>query len=1287
MIFLEYHSGVCDTFYDSQLYGSPAPLALRYYAQMNKRERPHPDAPEPEGAGQPPWFIGEGEMVERVNALDWSATPAGPISSWPDSIRAAVSIALNSTFQLVVLAGRELVYIYNDASTSIFGEKHPWALGKPTREVWGEIWPTIGPMLHSVFDTGRALRYDDLLLVLHRHGFDEEAYFTFSYSPIREADGEIVGLFLSVLETTERYIHERRMRTLTDLAACVATERGETAYSMIADTLEANRHDVPTAAMYLCDPDGHQARRVFLRGPACEHCGFGDVELGKDKPHPVAKAIATGKMQVFDTVQLAIAAGHTASCAELPVRCVAVPLMLPGRRKPSGALLLGINPRKALDEAYISFLKLAAGHVATAVANAEAARMERDRLEALAQLDLSKTAFLANASHELRTPLTLIEGPLEMLLDDQAECLSAEAREALEMARRNTARMKVLVDSLLDFARIEAGRMDPQLEPVDLGKLTAELASLFRSGFDTAGIAFEVRCYPGAVLTMVDTSMWEKIVLNLLSNALKYTPAGQVKLRLWRRNGEIELSVQDTGIGIRAEDLPHVTDRFYRGRQPGARAPAQGTGLGLALVGELARMQGGSLSIQSAEGQGTLVTVRMPDRQQQRVEGRRTPGLGALTQAAFAAGYLPQQRSEAVRGEGSEAAAPGNGFKVVVIDDNEDILRYIERLLHGVASVYTAPCAIEGMQAIRSTRPDLVLLDVMMPDIDGFDLLRWIRAEPAIQSVPVIVLSAHVGEHARLEAMAAGADDYLPKPFSGRELVATVRSHFKLARLRRQAMEREGALLSQIVDIRSSLESLIEGTSDAFVHVDRSLRIRAVNDAWSQLVGCRKEEAIGKLFAEVRPDAQELLGTLREAMEKRCITGMEYQHGRTGHWFSVRCYPTADGAVALGNDITARKRQESALRHSRDELEERVRERTSDLKAANEVLKALFDRAPAAIAMLDLDGRIVRANQAFSRLLGYSVGELQGQTLEKVTDAADFARGQAKVRRLVAGEITRFQMELRYRRKDGQVIWGDKFVGTIPGDDGQPRYLVKIVQDITDRKRAEENVLASQSELRSLYERLQRVRKEERIALAREVHDHLGQLLSAAKIDIKLLLEDVRSAEGPVEPSHLVPELCSASDSLEQAIGSVRSIARDLRPPEVENQGLYAAIRWHAQDFERRTRIQFELELPADERGPSDDMAHELFRIFQEALTNVLRHAMATQVSASIQERGGRLLLRVRDNGVGVSRATVRGTTLGLVGMRERAALSGGRVLVARLRSGGTLVSALLPRGGARRGR
>jgi signal transduction histidine kinase len=240
--------------------------------------------------------------------------------------------------------------------------------------------------------------------------------------------------------------------------------------------------------------------------------------------------------------------------------------------------------------------------------------------------------------------------------------------------------------------------------------------------------------------------------------------------------------------------------------------------------------------------------------------------------------------------------------------------------------------------------------------------------------------------------------------------------------------------------------------------------------------------------------------------------------------------------------------------------------------------------------------------------------------------------------------------------------------------------VVRIVQDIASRKAAADEILASRNELRFLYDWLQRVRKDERIALAREVHDQLGQILSAAKIDIKLLLEDVQASSTGLPRRKLVAELRSACKTLDQAIDSARSIATELRPPEIENQGLYSALEWHARDFERRTRVRVELALPAHTGGPSGAAAVTLFRIFMEALTNILRHARATSVAVSLEWRGERILLRVRDNGVGIAGARVRAPgTLGLVGMRERAELARGRVSIGALASGGTLVSALVP--------
>lgn len=1223
----------------------------------------------------PRMFAGEGEMVRRVNEHDWENTPLGPIAGWPDSIRAAVSIALGSTFQLVVLSGPELVYIYNDASVCIFGEKHPWALGKPTSLVWSEAWSTLGPMLHSVVESGRALRHDDLLLVLQRHGYIEECYFTFSYSAIRSDEG-IAGVFISVLETSQRVINERRLRTLGALAARVASGRGEQVYAGLADVLAHSLDDLPCTALYLSE-DGQGAPRIVFHTGGQGGC--------IDAPAQVARAFETGQVQEFDAGAMLAPGATYGVWPEVPRTGMAWPLMLPGARQPCGVFVVGVNPRQALDAPHRSFLDFVAGHVATAIANAEAARVERERMTALAELNRSRNAFFANASHELRTPLTLILGPLESLLE-QPDRIDGAMREPIEMARRNALRMKRLVNSLLDFASIEAGRMQVRLERTDLAQITMGLASLFKPAFDSAGVAFAASVPPHPVDVLVDLDMWEKVVLNLLSNALKFTPKGRVELSLREDGGMMVLSVSDTGVGIGAADLPHIFERFYRGAHHSERAGAEGSGLGLALAAELVRLLDGTLKADSAEGVGTTICARIPARRVDASDAAGARGEVRLNEQG-AAILADARRAADVRSAAVHASAPADTgaaakelIKVVVIDDNADIVRYLERLLQPTCAVASAGDALGGLEAIRRIRPDIVLLDVMMPGTDGFELLRIIRADEAIQSIPVIILSAHAGEDARLEALAAGVDDYLVKPFSARELVAMVRSHVKLVRTRRAATEREARLLNQIAEARSDLESVMEGTSDAFLSVDRDLRIVGIKKIRSSLLKEQPEAMVGRLLDEVEPSFAPIGEALRSAMRDHRTVGLQFQHHASGRWFSVRCYPGGQAAIAFANEITRQKTAEARLKQAHAELEMRVLERTRDLNTANALLEAVFDRSPAGIVMADFDGRIVRANTAFERLVGIGGQQLRALTIERLADPSDAARNRMLLDQLRAGETDTFLIEMRYRRPDGSVTWVENFVGTINGEDGTPRYIVKIVQDISSRKAGADEILASRNELRFLYDWLQHVRRDERIALAREVHDQLGQILSAAKIDIKLLLEDLQASSHGLSRRKLMAELGSASDTLDQAIDSARSIATQLRPPEIDSQGLYSAVEWHARDFERRTRVRVELDLPAPKGGPAGDGAEALFRIFKEALTNILRHARASCVAISLHRRGEHILLRVRDNGVGIAPARARSPgTLGLVGMRERAELARGRVAIRRLASGGTLLSALMP--------
>ncbi|MFE9690521.1 SpoIIE family protein phosphatase [Micromonospora sp. NPDC005806] len=737
-------------------------------------------------------FAAGGEMGGRLRGFDWSTTPLGTPNSWSAALCHTMSTMLSSRAQIVVFWGEEHLAFYNDAYRPTIGDKHPAVIGQSAREYWAETWDVLEPLLDGVRRTGVPYRSENHPFVLNRHGFLEDVYFDISYDPIREADGSVNGVFCFVNETTGRVLGERRLRALAELGTELADvqstlELGRAA----ARVLDTHRSDVPFSAIWLHDEEGAPT----LAG--CAGVDPGLVAGGPPEPVDGESGAAARWVPVADLF------------GQVPPDAADHALMLPlvATNEPAGMLLLGVARRLPFADDYRDFVDLVAAQISRAVGKQRAYEHERARAAELAALDLAKTNFFANVSHEFRTPLTLVLGPLEDLLADPA--LPSAYTERLSMMHRNALRLLKLVNTVLDFSRLESGRLAAHYQPTDLADYTSRLASTFRSATERAGLRLVVDCPPLPAPVHVDRDMWEKIVLNLVSNAVKFTFDGEIRVRVRARDGAAVLEVADTGVGIAAEDLPHVFERFHR--VPGVRSRThEGTGIGLALVRELVELHGGTVEARSAVDQGTTFTVTVPfgyghlpaDRVaalapvplSEPEQGRRYVAEPALwTDEVSWPGGLPEP-----------TGTPAEAGRILLADDNADLREHVSRLLSPAYEVVAVPDGVEALRLAVDSPFDLVLTDVMMPGLDGFGLVTALRANPVTRHVPIVLLSARAGSAEEVAGLAVGADDYLTKPFSSPELIARVRANVELGQLRGQIIRRLRALADAAVAINTA---------------------------------------------------------------------------------------------------------------------------------------------------------------------------------------------------------------------------------------------------------------------------------------------------------------------------------------------------------------------------------------------------------------------------------------------------------------------------------------------------
>ncbi|MFM0739296.1 response regulator [Paraburkholderia xenovorans] len=1143
-------------------------------------------------SASPSFLAGGGELGELIRAYDWTRTALGEPESWPQGLKIAIRIMLTSRQPIWIGWGDELLYFYNDPYKSIIGGKHPAMLGQPTHVVWREIWTEIEPLLSTALNRAEGTFVEQKLLIMERNGFPEETYYTFSYSPIPGDDGEPGGIICANSDDTLRVVGERQLALLKELAAASPNGRNwREACELSMRALQSNPQDFPFALLYAAEPGSNTLTLMASSGIEAGHpAAPATIAIDSNDDAAVWPVTDVLKSQLPQTVQdLTQRFGKALPGGPWPVapeQAAIVPVSPGGDTAHTVLLIAGLNPYRLFDDAYSGFLNLAAGQIGAAIGYAHAYEEERRRAEALAEIDRAKTTFFSNISHEFRTPLTLMLGPLEELLAKPQLAASepggetgsnaADDRALIEITHRNGLRLLKLVNALLDFSRIEAGRIEINTQPTDVASFTAELASLFQSAIETAGMQLVVEVPTVPVVVQLDREMWEKVMMNLLSNAYKFTFFGTIRVAVRARDdGGAEVSVTDTGIGIAEEEVPRLFERFHRVAGAPGRS-VEGSGIGLAMVQELVKLHGGTVQVESQLGEGARFGVRLPrgasvpHAADEAVRAAMSKNARSYVDAALrwspenevmTAAPVAPKNGTALHDSASPAAA-----RVLVADDNADLREYMRRILSAAGhDVLVATDGQAALEAARAARPDIVVSDVMMPRLDGFGLLRELRADPDLCDTPVLMLSARAGEEARVGGIEQGADDYLTKPFSARELLARVAGNLQLARLRRETE-------MKLREESRTLEILNRVGKTVAAELDLSRAVQIVTDAATELTGA----AFGSFFYNVLDAAggsymlYTLSGVPKEVFEQfpmprntdlfaPTFSGegivrvdditQDPRYGRNaphhgmpeGH-LKVRSYlaapvqsrngdvvgglffghPEAGVFTARAERIVAGIAAQAAIaidnarlyQAAQTEIAERAKAQNA-LHDLNETLERrvietvadrdrLWELSEDLLVVADVEGRLQRVSPSWSTALGHNVQWLMSRSyfdLVHPDDVDTVRRHLAELRR--TGVPVRY--ENRFKRIDGTWRW---VAWTLALDPDTAR-IHGVGRDVTVDKETTEALHHAEEALR-MAQKMEAIGK-----LTGGVAHDFNNLLQVIGGNLQLLAKDVAGSEKP----------------------------------------------------------------------------------------------------------------------------------------------------------------------------
>lgn len=949
----------------------------------------------------PEFLSGGGELGQRIREFDWSKTSLGPVETWPQSLRTCVRIMLTSRQPIWIGWGKELIKLYNDPYKTIVGGKHPWALGSPSAVVWKEIWEHIGVMLKKAMERGEGTYVESQLLVMHRNGYPEETYYTFSYTPIPGDDGRTAGIICANTDDTDRIISERQLRTLTALGKNLLNlQSDEEIISNTIESLKDNPHDFPYVLFYTLKGDKAVYAGSTSLGQAAAAIPT-EIYLSGDSPlaNAMRGTMKDRRPHLFNGVEQYIGPMPKGAWEVSSDKAIILPVMQAGSKEPYGFLLVGFNPYRLLDEKYSGFFNLIADQVATSFADVHVLKEERKRVEALAELDRAKTLFFSNISHEFRTPLTLLMSPLEDALNDPD--VIPENKKRLDVAYRNGLRMQKLVNTLLEFSRIEAGRMDGKFERVDICTLTEDLVSTFRSAIEKAGMSLEIECHEVTGDVYVDPEMWERIILNLVSNAFKYSNDGTIKVTVREVDQELQVTISDTGVGIPEDQLEKIFDRFHRVENTQGRSQ-EGTGIGLAMVKELVRIHHGTIKVSSLPGKGSVFNLSIPLGKAHLPADKISDSEGRTFvykhSAAFveeALKWIPGEQSDDTMVDIPPQDSNGVPKHVVLLaDDNTDMREYVQRLLSGQFTVITARDGEEALNKAIAAKPDLILSDIMMPKLDGFGLLKKLRNHPDLKTTPVIFLSARAGEEAKVEGLDAGADDYLVKPFSARELIVRISNHIRISQVRRETEQQFYQLFLQapaMINVFRGPDFKYElfhpQNKEILGDVDfTGMSVRTVLPELGDQGVFEVMEQVYKTGDTIHLNEQPIL------FHRNGVKTQRYLNLTWQPWYDLR--GGIQGVISFGIDVTeavtARKKVEESERKYRElseELEVKVETRTEELKRSNDDLQQF-----AHVASHDLKEPVRKFRTFINRLkeeFGDTLPETGKLYLNKMQNAAE----------------------------------------------------------------------------------------------------------------------------------------------------------------------------------------------------------------------------------------------------------------------------------------------------------